>query len=223
MVDVELITRQISSLLEKYNVASGYADESPEGWNTKDLKALLTSFQAIIERAAPSGSAYIVNCHAVLADEHSGEGYKLECLAGIAEALRDDYFSGTLASIHELIRAEVFDDFIEMAEHLLESGYKDAAAVLIGGVLEGELKKLAQRIGVPVLGSDGRPLKSDGLNAAVAARGMYNKLDQKSVTSWLDLRNKAAHAEYASYTIDHVRVMLAGVRHFVSRMTQLAV
>ena len=38
----------------------------------------------------------------------------------------------------------------------------------------------------------------------VTSADVYNKLDQKSVTSWLDLKNKAAHEKYSEYTKDQV-------------------
>jgi hypothetical protein len=109
-----------------------------------------------------------------------------------------------------------------MAQHLLESGYKDPAAVLVGGVLEGKLRKLAARVEIATAAPDGRPVKSETLNAALASKGIYNKLDQKSVSSWLDLRNKAAHGHYDQYTSDQVTVMLMGVRGFVSRLSSAA-
>lgn len=41
----------------------------------------------------------------------------------------------------KIIAAEIFSDFLEMAEHLLEQGYKDPAAVMIGSVVEENLRK----------------------------------------------------------------------------------
>ncbi len=218
MVATELVLRQLNTLLAKYMSAAHAAESSHEGWEAKTLSALLTSAQATIERVAPLDSAYLINCQAILAKENS-DFYKLECLIGIVEALRDDYTIGALVSIHELIRAEVFDDFLEMAQHLLDSGYKDPAAVLVGGVLEGELRKLASRAGISITESNGRPTKSDTLNAELARKTVYSKLDQKSVTSWLDLRNKAAHGNYGEYSVEQVALMLGAVRNFVSRMS----
>jgi hypothetical protein len=46
---------------------------------------------------------------------------------------------------------------------------------------------------------------------------IYNLLVQKSVTAWLDLRNKAAHGHYTTYDTAQVNLMLAGVRDFAGR------
>ena len=56
------------------------------------------------------------------------------------------------------------------------------------------------------------------LNSELAAKDVYSKLDQKSVTAWLDLRNKAAHGHYADYTTEQVSLLLQSVRNFIARL-----
>ena len=51
-------------------------------------------------------------------------------------------------SLAALAHAEVFADFLEMAQHLLDVGYKDAAAVIAGSALEAHLRQLAVKTGV---------------------------------------------------------------------------
>lgn len=46
---------------------------------------------------------------------------------------------------------------------------------------------------------------------------MYNQLELKTVTAWLDLRNKAAHGEYAQYDHTQVSNMITSVRDFLIR------
>ena len=107
-----------------------------------------------------------------------------------------------------------------MAEYLLTERYKDAAAVIIGGVLEEHLRQLAARAQIPVEEPKNEKVvarKAESLNADLAKAGVYAKLDQKAVTFWLDLRNKAAHAKYTEYAHEQVELMYAGVRDFVMR------
>jgi hypothetical protein len=108
----------------------------------------------------------------------------------------------------------VFADFLEMGEYLLNEGYKDAAAVIIGAVLEDGLRKIAVQRAVAVTSQAGRPLTIDPLNAALANDGAYNKLAQKQITSWAHVRNKAAHGEYSEYTKEQVQMMLMFVQSF---------
>ncbi|MGZ5302661.1 MAG: hypothetical protein ACXWDO_00970 [Bacteroidia bacterium] len=118
---------------------------------------------------------------------------------GILTAIKSEIDGGWLNSIKGLISAEIFSDFIEMSQHLIEEGYKDPAAVMIGSVLEEHLRQLAQKNGISVVNiKDNKPIpkKANLLNAELAQASIYNKLDQKNVTACLDLRNKAAHGKY---------------------------
>ena len=54
----------------------------------------------------------------------------------------------------------------------------------------------------------GKPKKTDSMNNDLASADVYSKLDQKNVTAWLDLRNKAAHAQYGEYNHDQVQNLL---------------
>jgi hypothetical protein len=136
-------------------------------------------------------------------------------------AVHNDLMSGWIGNLRHLLRAEVFSDFLDMAEHLLEQGYKDPAAVMIGSVLEDHLRQLATQhnIRLTQTGQNGKvsPKKADTLNGDLRNQNVYNKLDQKQVTAWLDLRNNAAHGHYGEYTAEHVKMMLAGVLDFIRR------
>ena len=39
----------------------------------------------------------------------------------------------------------------------------------------------------------------ESITSELAKQGVYSKLEQKNVTAWLDLRNKAAHGKYSEY------------------------
>ena len=140
---------------------------------------------------------------------------------GILSAARGELTGGWLHTTRGLLSAEIFADFLEMAEHLLTEGYKDAAAVIVGSSLEEHLRQLAVASSVPTTrekGGDVLPLKADSLNAELTKNKVYSKLEQKSVTAWLDLRNKAAHGQYDLYDEPQVRLMVEGVKQFMSRI-----
>lgn len=140
---------------------------------------------------------------------------------GVLRAIRDQVYGGWLETTKGLVAAEVFADFIEMAEHLLDAQYKDPAAVVTGSVLEEHLRHLCDAGGIStedVVSGRSTPRKADALNADLARAGKYTKLDQKQVTAWLDLRNKSAHGKYNEYSREQVGLMLAGVRDFLVRI-----
>ena len=111
-----------------------------------------------------------------------------------------------------LVSASVFSDFLEMAEHLLDSGYKDPAASLIGAVLEDSLRRMC--------GNNALPVKSDdnisSLNQKLAQKQVYNPLQQKQIQGWNDIRNNADHGHFDQYKPSGVTDMLKGVRNFLS-------
>jgi hypothetical protein len=107
-----------------------------------------------------------------------------------------------------------------MAEHLLKSDYKDADAVMIGGLLEEHLRQLCTDNKIDVANEkDGKliPLKAKRMNSELAKAEIYNKLDQKGETAQLDLRNNAAHGNYSEYDKRQVEMMYDFVLNFISK------
>ena len=148
--------------------------------------------------------------------------YDTEEGRGILKAAKQEIQGGWLFTVKGLITAEIFSDFLEMAEYLLKEGYKDPAAVMTGSVLEEHLKQLCIRNSISiVVVKDGKqiPKKADSMNSELTTANIYNGLDQKSILSWLDLRNKAAHGKYSEYTKEQVELMYHGVTNFISRTT----
>ncbi|MCI0399093.1 MAG: hypothetical protein L0332_06995 [Chloroflexi bacterium] len=190
--------------------------------DTESATEFVTAAAAAIKRIAGSNSEYAVLLERVFA-AHSPHYYPtaLPHLAGILKALRHAVVSDYLVSLEEIIHASVFSDFLEMAEYLLSEGYKDPAAVLIGGVLEEHLRTLCNKNGIPVEVTDAkgtpRPKKAEAMNSELASHNVYSKSDQKIVTSWLDLRNRAAHGKYSEYTAHQVELMLHSIQDFLVR------
>jgi hypothetical protein len=180
------------------------------------VRVLMTRCQAAIDRAASPSSAYAKAAVEVM-ESSAARIWQRDELVSIVTALRDDYAGGYMTTIEELVHASVFDDFIQMAEELVSKGYKDPAAVIGGSVLEEHLRKLTLRSGMQVHAPDGRPMTADRLNGNLGKASVYNQLEQKSVTAWLDLRNKAAHGHYEEYDEFQVGLMLQGVRNFTAR------
>lgn len=141
---------------------------------------------------------------------------------GILSAIKDEIENGWLNTTRGLISADIFGDFIEMAEHLLEENYKDPAAVLAGSALEQHLKNLAISNSVETTyeyKGKQAPKKADVLNADLVKAGVYSKIDQKSITSWLGIRNDAAHGKFDEYNKEQVEFMLVAVSEFMGRVS----
>jgi len=174
---------------------------------------LFTSCIAAIERAVGRNSVYYEQA----LEDHGGNQFiRLANIVGTCRALVDDIRRGYLRSLEELIHGDVFADYLEMADHLVGNGYKDAAAVIAGSTLEAHLKNLCTKFSVPT-GVGGKAKKADTINADLVKAGAYGKLELKNVTAWLGLRNDAAHGDYSAYDDRQVVLLISSVREFIAR------
>jgi hypothetical protein len=111
-----------------------------------------------IRRLSPPGSIYAASLkghEAALSTHQQGYIYMgFDAAVGMLQALRTEYEAGYLQSVVELVHADIFADFLEMAHHLLEQGYKDPAAVVTGSVLESHLHKLCDKNSIPAVNPD---------------------------------------------------------------------
>lgn len=131
---------------------------------------------------------------------------------GILRAALEDVEHGYMETIQQLATAEVFADFIEQAEHLLENSYSVAAASVAGAVLENGLRSLAVRNDVAVQAQD----DISGLNNRLVAKGVYNNLRRKQVAFWADVRNTADHGHFDDLKESDVEGLITGVRGFLA-------
>jgi hypothetical protein len=140
---------------------------------------------------------------------------------GILAAVASELEHGWIGSARSLAAADIFCDFLEMADYLLEQSYKDPAAVIGGAVLEEHLRSLAVRsdVSITFTNSVGKQeqKKAATLNADLVKEGAYSKLDRSNIEAWQKIRNYAAHGEFTQYNDNQVATMLMGIRDFIVR------
>lgn len=176
---------------------------------------MMTRCLASIERVVGKSSVYYEQALAALQEIDHDYGH-LMSLVGIVESLSLDIKSGYLKTLEELIHADIFGDFLEMADYLVSNGYKDAAAVIAGSTLEAHLKQLSDKGGIATHQNE-KPKPADLINSELAKAQVYSPLDQKNVTAWFGLRNNAAHGNYQEYDKKQVDLLIAGIRDFITR------
>ena len=138
---------------------------------------------------------------------------ELETGLGILRAVREDAAAGHLfMTVAGLISAEIFSDFLEMADHLFETGYLQPAASLIGAVLEDTLRRAAQARNLPV--KEGDDISS--LNQRLAQANAYNRVVRSQIQTWKVIRDAADHGRFGDLGLDQVRDMHGGVKAFVA-------
>jgi len=146
---------------------------------------------------------------------------KTEQGIGVLYAVKNELEGGWIRTTKGLIASEIFSDFLEMSSHLFEEGYKDPAAVMAGSVLAEHLRNLCEKHEIETHQEKGEkfiPKKASALNAELAKHQVITKLDEKAITAWLDLRNKAAHGKYEEYTKEQVGLLIQSIIDFMLRV-----
>lgn len=131
-------------------------------------------------------------------------------LIPILKAAYDDFKNGFLTSFKQIVQADVFDSELEQARSLLNSGYKNSAAVIAGVVLETAIKELCLNNEIEL-----EKKKLTRLNEDLAKAGVYNPLQQKLITAMADIRNNAAHGNYDQFTEENVHRMIEDIERFL--------
>jgi hypothetical protein len=209
--------------LRKRTEHDDLSDGTPEIRRAADR--LRTRAVAATSRLLPAASTYRAQANETVerfkhprTGNISNPGGLILALFDVLDAYREDVAAGFLAEIEASINAGVFADFLQMADHVLTEIHRTPAAVIAGFTLEEHLRKMCGVAGIAVTHPDASPKKADLMNAELAKAGVYpSKTEGKDVTAWLGRRNDAAHGHHERYTDDQVRLMLEGVRNFISR------
>jgi hypothetical protein len=196
-----------SNTLQKYERSDGLS--SPRISNLEYDK-WYSSAKNLIERACGKYGIHCKQIEDIYTRTHGSSGGMPSCL-GVLESAYEDFKLGLLEDIHALITAEVFTDFIEQAEYLLDEGYKLPAAVLMRGVLEDSLRTLCckeAKISLP------DKFRLEWMNTELVKVGVYNRNVQKQVTAWAAIGNSAAHMKIDEFSETDVKNMINGIINF---------
>jgi len=214
---------QLDSVIAEYEqlISTSYQGDLHD-LKPVDLRRLITIEIAAIERIAGRPSRYLNAAEVILANTQDyHEGLHAQHLMGIVQALRWDLDKGHVAHVRELVHADMFADYLDMARYFSDQDYKDAAAVIAGSTLEVHLRELCLKNDVlteePDKQGNMRRRKADVLNADLKKNSVYTLNEQKQVTAWLGIRNDSAHGDYNNYTSAEVKVMIQGISSFVVR------
>jgi hypothetical protein len=224
----ERLSAEIQDLVSIAENLSRDASRSGSGLGPnriEELTSVTSRSGQLIRRLYGQDSQYHESLQKVLSTPHFSSMHSnwfnhISELVGILKGIQHDFKSGMLSDFRKLLQAEIFADFLDMAEHLLNEGYKDAAAVLLGAVLEDSLRKLSLSRELSTTSAHGKLLTIDPLNVALAKDGAYGPLVQKQVTTWANLRNDAAHGHFAKYDAEQVKQMLIFIQKFCADYLQ---
>ena len=179
-----------------------------------------------IRRVAGPNSAYAQQSETYLTHPNrpSIPGRAVSPVYELIRSLRSDIDAGLLVSFEQTTRAETYGDMLDSASRLLdedEPGYKAAATVLAGSILEEHLRKLCESNGIettyPDRGGTMRQKTADRMNNDLAGASVYSKGDQTLILGWIHFRNDAAHARHENLHTETIANMVRSIRTIIQQ------
>ena len=176
--------------------------------------SLILKMKQTIEDIAPRKSEYWLYAKSIKIIYSRN---MIDQLREVLKSLKHDYSNNFLNSFNEMIDADIFTDILEQAEYLLSQGYFRASAVVAGVALESHLRKLAEKNQIPIKNEERKYVNADSLNGNLLKSQIIDKTMNKSITSWLGLRNDAAHPDPTQIDEGMIKLMIDGIKVFIEK------
>ncbi len=205
----EKILQRLDELLADAEALSRTQTGFPFSVDAKRFTRWSLSCRRVAEQLAGRESGYYrtLEAHAV----NCTSQHFIESRAAL-EALREDFAKGWL-DIRELVAAEVFTDFLDMAQHLHGNRYHHPAASIAGAVLEDSLRRLHLKH----IGQWQGDSSISKLNDSLRKADVYGQATWRQIQAWGDIRNDADHGHFEKVDAGQVKLMVYGIRDFVAK------
>ena len=190
----DIVKKFVELIGQAEEVCRSYAAKPDKSYPGDSYFALRVSAINLLTRLASGDSVYVQELVRM-------EVLNAFIIKGVLEAGRVDYLQGFMVDHKLLLSAEVFTDLLVQAEVLLESDYKDAAAVITRAVLEDGLRRLCAASNVEVERRD----TMQQLNEKLYRQAVYTKLVHKEIVAKAEIGNCAAHGRFDEYTKQDVQ------------------
>ena len=219
-MDNQFFIKQTEEVINEYNALKKQAQyEDLSDLEANSLTKLMTKSRSLVVRIAGENSEYFKSMEVLFPANHMGYGDKLNGMIGSVIALKEDLEDNYMKSYSEILHSEIFSNYIDIANHLIEKGYKDSSAVIIGSILESHLRNLCGKNNIESESENSqgklKPKKADSMNSELYKTNSYTLAYSKQITAWLDIRNNAAHGKYEEFTEPEVKLMIQGVQTFI--------
>ena len=179
--------------------------------NISMLSEWQTSVEFLIGSAVSQSGPHYKNFRQIFDKENTAKDTtKIQMGIGILRSVKENLESGFVDRVKYSAHADVLESLLESAQDSLNGGSKDAAAVLLGPILENGLRKIAEENGVKIKGKSSIGL----LDKKLTQKGVYESND---MGKWNDIRTAAAHGKFDEYDDKEVKEMMRGVRKFLAQ------
>ncbi len=186
-----------------------------------DLFEWPTSCIAVLEQVVPKSSLLRKKLEKfnILGKESS----ELEFAVSFLKSVKTEIQNGFLDNLALQIESEVLADYLAQAASILKGEKNEfahiPAAVLAGASLEKTLKTLCDTLipPEPVLNEKNAPLGMSALIDALKKREVFNEVQAEQLRFLAAIRNSAAHGNFQEFDRQQVKMMIEGVRRFISQ------
>ena len=182
------------------------------GWvDAKKLNEFAAGCRLLVAKLGPFGHVYDEllefppNCN----DDH------FDRISPVIDSIAKALAKGRLATVDELVSAEVLGDLLEHAEELLKSKYNMAAAIILRAILEERLRKLCASNGCSPTAA--RPT-IENFKQSLHAANIIDKLVVKDIDWMAGVGNAAAH-HLPEFNDGDVPQLYSHVTAFLSRFS----
>lgn len=142
-------------------------------------------------------------------EAHAGWSLQLT-LSGILKAVQFDLENDLIDSLERQTQGEILGDLLYLSKKLADEGYKESAAVLASGALEDTMKKFAIYQSLDVYDKD-----LSGVIGSIKSKGLLKGPQASVIQSYVQLRNKAFHAQFDKIELPEVKSMIAFTEQFL--------
>ncbi|KNZ30784.1 MAG: hypothetical protein AD742_20890 [Methylibium sp. NZG] len=196
---------QISGMRLQYADPDGSkAIAETSGWFASSTNAIETVF--------PNAShAYRTTLARAL--NESNTGVRVAKIAEIMKAMLIDIDAGVVASVADVARGEVFDDFLDHADHYLKAGKVGPAGVVAGVAFEDTIRRACEKNAI--LQKD---VELEQLISALVKADLMNSVKATRARAAAALRTKATHAQWGEFSKNDVEATIATTRDLVGRL-----
>jgi hypothetical protein len=165
----------------------------------------------LVAKLGPFGHVY----DELLQFPSSSNADHFDKISAILDSIAKALAKGRLATVEEIVSAEVLGDLLEHAEELLKSKFNFAAAIILRAVLEERLRKLCANNGCSPTGP--RPT-IENFKQSLYAANIIDKIVTKDIDWMAGVGNAAAH-NLPEYNDADVPQLYSRVTAFLSRFS----
>ena len=179
--------------------------------DTGKLNGLAAGCRLLVAKLGPFGYVWdeMLQTPPNCSDEH------FDKISSVLDSIAKALAKGRLATVDEIVSAEVLGDLLEHAEELLKSKFNWAAAIILRAVLEERLRKLCASRGCAPTGS--QPT-IESFKQSLYAASVIDKVVMKDIDWMAGVGNAAAHS-LPEYNDADVPQLYNRVTAFLSRFS----